>query len=491
MPTTQEVINMPLTDDGNALRLFARYKDFLRWTHGLGWMFWNGTHWERSDHGALQFARECARDITVDAQWMMQQAEIMKDSNPEKAGSMEDHATHMAKWAKKSQDNNRILSILKLAVSEEQLHAPLESWNPNPLHLNCLNGVLDLETGELLPHDPRYLCTNITRCKFNPDAQCPTWHKFISEITGNDDAVANTLHMIAGYCVTGYTTERKFFIFTGHGKNGKSAFADTIVYLLGNYADALPSSTLAVRNFMGIPNDVASLHDKRLVVASETDASHRLNEPFVKSITGDAFTRARFLRQEFFTFRPKFKLILGTNEEPTISDNSQATWDRLRCVPFTQRFDGDKEVSGMFDKLITEKEGILNWLLEGTTIWINSDRKIAFSDDTMRETATYRESQDTVQQFVDENTYSAIGTRITKRALIEAYNSWAVALGHQRISARRLGMLLKRKNWEDHRSKVAGVTTHVWVDRALTNDPITNLFDSSSCRNKEGFSMYT
>jgi putative DNA primase/helicase len=470
MSMSREATQLPLTDDGNAIRLLLRYKDLLRWTPGLGWLFWNGSHWQQSENGALQIAREAVRDIAIDAHWLSEQASTCKDSNEPESERLSNRATTMLKWAMASQSEQRIRATLRLAVSEQQLHATLDSWNPDPLKLNCLNGVLDLKTSELMPHDPRYLCTNITRCKFNPNATAPLWMKFVHDVTGGNEDLMTTLKTIAGYAITGSTVERKFFIFTGRGKNGKSAFADTIVYLLGTYADALPSSTLAVKNFMGIPNDVASLWDKRLVVASETDSSHRLNEPFVKSVTGDAHVRARYLRQEFFTFRPTFKLILGTNEEPTISDNSPATWDRLRCVPFKQRFDGPNEIVGMYDKLCAERNGILNWLLEGAREWLDNSTGIPFSSHAIDETEAYKQSQDLIQQFVEENTLDSAGYDVPKRALIEAYNSWSVSLGHQRISARRLGMLLKNKGWIDERRKVASVTTHVWKNKSLTSD---------------------
>ena len=51
---------------------------------------------------------------------------------------------------------------------------------------------------------------------------------------------------------------------------------------------------------------------------------------------GDTIT-ARFMRAEFFEFRPQFKLWLATNHKPVIKGSDEAIWDRIRLIPFTVR----------------------------------------------------------------------------------------------------------------------------------------------------------
>ena len=63
--------------------------------------------------------------------------------------------------------------------------------------------------------------------------------------------------------------ERAVFIFYGHGKNGKSTFLRILQDLLGDYAKTQSTQTFMDRSNQTIRNDLASLHDARLVTTSE------------------------------------------------------------------------------------------------------------------------------------------------------------------------------------------------------------------------------
>ena len=108
---------------------------------------------------------------------------------------------------------------------------------------------------------------------------------------------------------------------------------------LGPYAVRMPSETfLAKRQDGAIPNDIAQLRGARLAFGSETGEGRRLAEAKIKELTGDESIAARFMRGEWFDFRPSFTPWLATNHRPTIKGSDAAIWDRIRLVPFGVRF---------------------------------------------------------------------------------------------------------------------------------------------------------
>lgn len=140
---------------------------------------------------------------------------------------------------------------------------------------------------------------------YNPDAICPRWLRFNKEVFGGDEALIEFIQRAVGYSLTGNIDEQCLFLLHGAGANGKSTFLNAIRSVVGDYGYNMPFATLELKRSASIPNDLAALVGRRLVTSSETNEATRLNEGRVKALTGGDPVTARFLHQEFFTFRPE------------------------------------------------------------------------------------------------------------------------------------------------------------------------------------------
>ena len=69
----------------------------------------------------------------------------------------------------------------------------------------------------------------------SPEGDCPTWLDFLDTVTGGDVELQRYLQRMAGYCLTGVTTEHALFFLYGTGANGKSVFANTLTAIIGDY----------------------------------------------------------------------------------------------------------------------------------------------------------------------------------------------------------------------------------------------------------------
>jgi len=93
------------------------------------------------------------------------------------------------------------------------------------------NGVLDLSTMALQQRSPKWKYTMGLPHKFNPDARCPRFDRFIEEILPPESH--RLIGQIMGYLLIPSTAFRKFFVFLGEGANGKSTLIEVIVSMLG------------------------------------------------------------------------------------------------------------------------------------------------------------------------------------------------------------------------------------------------------------------
>jgi putative DNA primase/helicase len=160
----------------------------------------------------------------------------------------------------------------------------------------------------------------------------------------------------------------------GRAKNGKSTCLNVISWIMGEYAttpsmDAFISDDHHSRH----PADLAALAGSRLAVAAETQEGRWWDEVKVKQCTGGDRIAARFMRENFFTFQPQFKLFFVGNHRPRIRTVDEAMRRRFLIVPFDVMLPDEKKIKG-FDELLKEEgPGILSWMMKGTYAWLNGE----------------------------------------------------------------------------------------------------------------------
>ena len=191
---------------------------------------------------------------------------------------------------------------------------------------------INLRTGEQYAPRPEDYCTKIAPVA--PSGDCPLWHAFLARVTGDDTELQEYLARVCGYWLTGHTREHALFFLYGTGANGKSVFIDTITGMMGDYATAAPIETFLAARGERHPTELAALRGARLVVAHETDAGRRWNEGRIKQLTGGDTVAARFVRQDFFTYKPSFKICIVGNHKPSLRTVDEAMRRRFHLIPF-------------------------------------------------------------------------------------------------------------------------------------------------------------
>lgn len=349
-PQSNNRIQESLHDAGNAARFAAKHQNEVRYSPGLGWLIWDGLRWKRDSVAQImEMAKGVANDI-------YSEGELVADN---------DLRVAFAKHARSSHSKPRLDSMIELAKSIPEIAVPVSQLDSDDLLLGVANGVVDLRSGKLRQANPSDLITRHSPVAFDKAAKAPTFMVFLDTVTRGNQQLARYLQQVAGYCLTGLTSEQCIFFFYGDGANGKSTFLNVLKQLLGgDLAAQTPTETLMLKRSQAT-NDLARLRDIRLVLANEIEDGTTLAESLVKQITGGDAVTARFHYQEFFEYQPKFKLMMAGNHKPIIRGRDNGIWRRIRLIPFEANIPPNQRDKNLSAKLHAELPGILNWALKG------------------------------------------------------------------------------------------------------------------------------
>jgi P4 family phage/plasmid primase-like protien len=257
---------------------------------------------------------------------------------------------------------------------------------------------MELRTGTARPARREDYCTKTTAVAAGGD--CPLWRQFLARATNGDAALQSYLQRVAGYCLTGHTTEHVLFFLHGTGANGKSVFINTLVNIWGDYAVVAPMETFVESRGDRHPTELAHLRGARLVVAQETESGRHWAEARIKALTGGDRITARYMRQDFFEFVPQFKLLIAGNHKPSLSSVDEAIRRRIHLIPFVVTIPPDERDPDLAAKLKPEWPGILQWAVDGCLDW----RRIGLAPPAAVRGATdaYLAEEDSFARWVEE-----------------------------------------------------------------------------------------
>ncbi len=413
------------------------------------WLVWDGRRWTVDHEGRITEAAKLTARRLLDEAVQISDKQLREEA---------------LKWALRSESAASIKAMIELARSIRGVPVMPDQFDVDPMLLNVRNGVVDLVTGELHHHDPARLITKIVPVEFDPGAVAPTWRRFLEQMLP-DPEVRAFMQRLMGYCLTGRVTEHKLPIAWGGGANGKTTFFEAMLNVLGDYGQEAPADLLTDDGDKH-PTGVARLHGARLVVASETKGSSRLDEGLVKRLTGGDRIVARYMYRDFFEFDPTHKIVLLTNHKPEVRDNSNAMWRRLRVVPFTITIPETKQDKDLPEKLRAEAEGILAWAVQGCLAW--QQHGLGEPIAVQLATTSYQAESDQVTGFLDECSTTDTQARVKASELYAAYLAWAEANGDEPLSQRDFGRALTERGFHRYRSGV-----HWWLGLTLATDSET------------------
>jgi putative DNA primase/helicase len=324
------------------------------------------------------------------------------------------------------------------------------------------NGLVDLRSRELLPHNPAFFTHHALPFAYDPNAPTPErWHRFLVELWDDDSESIDTLAEVMGYILAGGTGQQKMAMLVGPKRSGKGTIARVMGGLLGAHNTAAPTLASLTTNF-----GLAPLVGKPLAVISDarlgTRADGLVAVERLLSISGeDAITIDRKYREPWTGQLPTRFLIL-TNELPRFTDSSGALASRFVLLTLTKSFYG-REDPALTEQLLTEAAGIFNWALAGLDRLL--DRGHFLQPTSGREALRHLEDLSSpVGSFVRDMCETGAAFQVGKDILFDAWKSWCEEEGRDRPGTKAIftrdlkaavpGVIPKRPRVGEGRSQI-------------------------------------
>lgn len=475
-PKSVNKTELPLddTDVANGLAFVSDHGQDVRYLGDCGlWAVYTGKRWE-IDRSETQVERRAKATVIRMARKAADRlAEVAKqyaaaDGEQSRLKAEMDKAKADLNWGKKSQDMRSIRRTLQAARSETAVYVSrvADVFDIRRDLLNCPNGTIELRAGILREHRREDYLTRLCPIEYDPDASRDAYLAFLSTTFDGRPSVAEYVRDLAGYVLTGEVSDQTLNIFNGDGSNGKSLLVESWGHVLGEgeYAHTAAAELLVSAGRDRHPTELTGLRGARLVICAESGEGGELDESKMKKLTGGDTVAARYMRQDFFTFKPSHKLILLTNNRPRVRGTDHGVWRRIRLVPFAVRFwkDADRELdpSGSYlerfraDPKLGERlrtsaaQGILADMVERAIKFYREGGTLNPPADVTRATSEYRQDQDIIGQFFVTCVREDEGARVKASELYAVFKRWWEAEGYDPKKApgpRKFGIEAGRK----------------------------------------------
>jgi putative DNA primase/helicase len=411
------------TEMGNKERMFDLFGENIRFSAALGFTVWNGIKWVPDGVGRVSsLASDTIKSIYEEASNILLEASETDDEEERKR--LAGIAEKLTRWGKASETLKMVNSMVGLLKNDQRIQLDVSMFDSNPYLFNFANGTVDVRTAKIYPHKRDDYLTMSVPFNYNPDAKAPVFMQFLRDIMLNREELISYLQKAFGLCMTADASEQVWFLLLGSGENGKSTLLEAIGHALGEYAQALESSSITElkRNGSSATPDLASLRGKRLVRVSETNKGAKLDSELIKKMTGQDTNMARHLYRDPFTFKYTHKLFLFTNHEPIVEDASVGFWRRVRKIPFDYRVTPDKKDKQLTTKLESEVEGILAWMVCGYLL--KQKEGIEVPQIVASATQKYQEEQDILGTYIRTHCIVDASHKVKASIFRSAYNTW-------------------------------------------------------------------
>ena len=325
------------------------------------------------------------------------------------------------------------IKILQNLVAKED-----EDWPVHEKYVNCLSGMVNVETGEVEPHAPHFWSRAQIPCEFgweHYDA-VKRWWPFLDEIwpEEQEEGKKDVLQEFMGYCLVPHCKYQRAMFLYGQGANGKSVLLNVIEAMIGGENVAALSIHALSEKF-----NCSMLMGKLVNVCYETDSKNPASmEVFKAAVAGDII-KAEEKYGRPFKFRNYAKFVIAMNDPPVFGQTStHNVMRRLLVLKFNRVFKDEEQDSELSDKLAEEKNGIFMWSLIGYQRLLKRGRFLE-PQEMLKSKAEFERDVNPVMYFVDERLKitGEVEDLVRRSELFDEYKEWAKDGGYRPLSKQK------------------------------------------------------
>lgn len=389
-----------LSPFGLAKWLEPRVGGRLRYRRDMAEMLvWDGKAW-------------VSNDVNDDPLWPRLQAWGMPEQlheEVERAAVMAENeraAGAIRAWRTRALDRRYFSEAALTLATSPGRSVTRDELDPHPERLHVANGVVDLRTGELMPHDPALLNTALCPFDYSPDAASPRLATQLETMFPGDPEMQAYLRRAVGASLFGDNRAKAMFVLRGPADTAKSTLLQALLRVLGAgtrapYGDVGDKKLFVTPRGDQHPAGLANALQYRLVLMSEEYGERdKLNMPLLKAITGNDRLTARFMRQDFWSGVARCTPWLATNHDLRVGEFDEAVRIRLKVIDVPGVIPLERRRDGVVTELVQEGEGLLAWAIRGAMEYIADGlRDPTRVKDAVRDLV---DGQDRVLAYVEE-----------------------------------------------------------------------------------------
>ena len=299
-----------------------------------------------------------------------------------------------------------------------------EKLDQNPYLIGFKNGVYDLKLNIIRPGRPEDFISKCIPINYNEfdesDEEVQNVIEFLNKVFPDNSIRTYFLDTYSDIFVGG-NTQKKVYLWTGEGDNGKSITQSLFEKMLGELAIKFNTQYFTGKKIStgsANPELARAAPPVRHATMEEPNADEQLNIGELKKLSGgdsywarDLFEKGKSTREVF----PMFMLTFICNKLPKLKYSDKATWNRLRVIPFESTFvDSDQECPVTFEEQLLQKRFPMDktfshkipGMVEAFAWYLLKWRQkvtVRIEPEKVRQaTAVYRKQNDIYRQFIEE-----------------------------------------------------------------------------------------
>ncbi len=448
------------TDDGRASAVLAFNTGNILFVDKTPFV-WNGVIWTE-DKNAAVIAGLCRDTAKILRNKMLDYVNSLKLEDKEaskKIGLLNKYIDSFSNTTPRAQIINAMATLS---------YTDMSKFNTYDNLLNLQNGVLNLDTGELIPHNRDYYFSMVAPSEYSSSSEAPDILSFIARGCGelgfgcpnitfgdflsNIEAYTSTRMMlqVLGYSLSGQNLLKNFFLaYTPKGDAGRSTLISVMSKMLGDFSATITGDLLldsfdkASSRFQA---QLKKIRFARAVLTSELPHG-TLNGDFIKMWTGGDMIDFRTLYSSNIEgFTAKGTMLLVGNARPYLPDTPTAR--RLVCLPM------DKSIPESFRKNRQEVEELFATQIDGflrILVWGYQDLRtngLLLSKKAEELRTSYIQDTNYLAKFISKHLTVGAGNKMDLQVVFTAFQNFARLRAFQAASKWSLDTFSARLNAE-------------------------------------------
>ena len=353
--------------------------------------------------------------------------------------------------------DNLLNNVYNLMLADTSHMANEKDFNTNEKYINFKNGLYNIDTKALEPHNADILYTRQVNTEYIEGSTITEYHtftKFIRDLCksadgGIDWQAYKALQEVAGLAISniyGHKTKKAVFLYSPVGNTGKSQFLGLLGHLIGQ--ENITSIPLQNMNEDKGRFAFANAGLVRLIMNGDQSKADIKDSSIFKSVTGGDTIKVEAKGKDIKALVFKGLVLIACNDLPYIADDKgEHIYRRMYIVPCTHTIEEKERDPNILDKMIKELPAIVNWAIEGLhRLKANNYNftEIAAGNQYIED---YRKNSDTVFGFLSDEGYTITknpNDKISKKRLLEQYNQYCIREERQSVSKRQFGERLEK-----------------------------------------------